>query len=332
MDYMYPKIQMDERDQNRRKLFVAFSVCIGILVVIIVSFYVSGRAPAQFVQGTIVTVPKAASTSEVGTILQNAQVIRSKGLFQFYVKVVLGNKPVIAGDFSFPKKQSVFQIARMITGGKFGAAQVKVTIPEGSSVQDIARIMQKAIPSWNADEFVAKAKGSEGYLFPETYFVFKTITPDAIIERLKSEYENKVSSLRLSMIAVKRTELQVITMASILEKEARSADEATIISGILWKRIEKGMPLQVDAPFLYTLGKTSEQLTSADLQKDGPYNTYTRKGLPKGPIGNPGLATINAAIHPVSSTYYYYLHDSKGVVHYAKTYDEHVQNKKKYLK
>lgn len=322
---------MDERYQTRKKLFGTFSVFVGIFLVMIVAFYFSGRPPARFVSGTIVTVPKDSSTAEVGSLLEQFQVIRSKALFQFYVKVMLGNKPVIAGDFSFEKKQSVFQVARMITGGKFGAAQTKITIPEGSSSQDVGRIIQKAIPSWNADEFVAKAKGSEGYLFPETYFVFKTITPDGMIERLKKEYENRVAPLRLAMVSAKKSESQIVTMASILEKEARNAEEARIISGILWKRIEKGIPLQVDAPFLYTLGKTSEQLTTSDLQKDGPYNTYTRKGLPKGPIGNPGLATIDAAIHPVNSPYYYYLHDNKGVVHYAKTHDEHVQNKKKYL-
>jgi UPF0755 protein len=120
-------------------------------------------------------------------------------------------------------------------------------------------------------------------------------------------------------------------MASLLEKEARNATEAKTVAGILWKRISLGKPLQVDAPFLYVLGKTSAQLTTRDLTKDGPYNTYTRKGLPVGPIGNPGIAMIQAALNPIASQYLYYLHDRNGVIHYAKTYEGHLQNKKKYL-
>jgi UPF0755 protein len=331
MDYNYPKIEMDEKEQNRRKFVRAFSGCLAGLVIIVIAVVLSGRAPGNFVPGTVVTVPVNASIREVATILAEANIIRSKALFQFSVKALYNNRPVIAGDFSFDQKRSVFEAARIITGGFFGKAQAKITIPEGSSAQDIARITQKVIPEWNGDEFMAKAVSSEGYLFPETYFMFKTITPDAVIDRLKKEYENRIASLRPEMIIAKRTESQIIIMASILEKEARNADEAKVVSGILWKRLDKGMPLQVDAPFLYTLGKESAELTSADLKKDGPYNTYTRKGLPKGPIGNPGLATISAAIHPSSSPYWFYLHDKNGVVHYAKTYEEHVQNKKKYL-
>jgi UPF0755 protein len=111
-----------------------------------------------------------------------------------------------------------------------------------------------------------------------------------------------------------KTENQIIIMASLLEKEAKNEQEAKIISGILWTRIRAGLPLQVDAPFLYILGKTSEQLKMSDLQKDGPYNTYTRKGLPAGPIGNPGVAMIKAAIYPQASPYLYYLHGKDGVI------------------
>lgn len=124
----------------------------------------------------------------------------------------------------------------------------------------------------------------------------------------------------------------IFVMASILEREAKNSDEAGIISGILWKRLEKGMPLQVDATFLYTIGKGSDQLTTADLAHNEPYNTYVNKGLPPGPIGNPGVSMVLAALHPVDSSYYYYLHDPNGHVHFAKTYSEHLANKKKYLK
>jgi UPF0755 protein len=105
-----------------------------------------------------------------------------------------------------------------------------------------------------------------------------------------------------------------------------------MISGILWKRIKEGQALQVDAPFMYILKKTSAELTRTDLMKDGPYNTYTRKGLPVGPIGNPGIDMIEAALRPKSSSYWYYLHGDDGVIHYARTYKEHLANKDTYIK
>ena len=331
MENLFPKIEMDDNDRTRRRILKVLSVCIGILLVIIIAVIISGRAPGNFVPGTVVTIPQNSSTREVAGILERARVIRSEALFQVSVKMFYGNRPVIAGDFSFEEKRSVFEVVRIVTGGLFGKAQAKITIPEGSSVTDIVRIVTKAVPEMDGKQLLTQAKPFEGYLFPETYFVFKTITPETFINRLQREYETRVAPLRPEISATKRIESQIIIMASLLEKEARNADEAKIISGILWKRFDKGMPLQVDAPFLYILGKTSSELKASDLQKDGPYNTYTRKGLPKGPIGNPGLNMIVAAIHPVSSQYWYYLHDNNGVVHYAKTHDEHVQNKKKYL-
>jgi len=120
-------------------------------------------------------------------------------------------------------------------------------------------------------------------------------------------------------------------MASIIEKESLNGDERQIVSGILWKRISLGMPLQVDATFLYINGKASAELTKDDLNIDSPYNTYRNKGLPPGPINNPGLDAIVAALYPKDSPYLYYLHDKKGKVHYAKTFNEHVANKRKYL-
>ncbi len=322
----FPELHMDQ-PRSHRWLFAVCGLVIGILVAVA---WESG-APARFVPGTTVTIPEGSTVRAAAQTLKDANIIRSTGMFEATANIMFGKKSVVAGDFTFERKHSVFYIAKAVTGGLFGRAQVKVTIPEGSTVQEIARSVQKMIPSWNADEFVAKAKGREGYLFPETYFVFKTTTPDAFIARLEKEYETRVAPLRSDMTAARRTESQIIIMASLLEKEARNADEAKVIAGILWKRLDKGMPLQVDAPFLYVLNKTSEQLKAADLQKDGPYNTYTRKGLPVGPIGNPGVAMITAAIHPQVSEYWYYLHDAKGGIHYAKTYQEHVTNKKKYL-
>ena len=124
----------------------------------------------------------------------------------------------------------------------------------------------------------------------------------------------------------------MITLASILEKEAHGADDRSIIAGILLKRLSMGMPLQVDATVAYALGKTGETLTPSDLATNSPYNTYIHKGLPPGPIDSPGLASILAVLHPTLTSYLYYLHDAQGIAHYAVTFAQHEQNIALYLK
>lgn len=326
--FSFPKIEMKPKSTPWR--FVTLIMVIG--AVVVGSFFTVSHAPSEFIPGTVVRIREGTSLKEAGDLLYDAHIIRSSSLFQFVVKMGMPGKQVIAGDFAFEVPTSVFKVATMTTGGGFGGTQARITIPEGSSVTEIATIVAKAIPEWNTNEFVARAKASEGYLFPDTYMMFKSITPTEFIDRLKKEYETKIDPYREAIKKTGKTEAQIIIMASLLEKEAKNSEEAKIVSGILWKRIANNRALQVDAPFLYTLNKTSAQLTRSDLEKDGPYNTYTRKGLPAGPIGNPGIAMIEAAINPKSSEYWYYLHGTDGKIRYAKTYDEHLANKKKYIK
>lgn len=326
--FLFPKIEMKPKSTPWR--FLTLIIVIGLVV--LGSFFAISHAPADFTPGTVVRIREGTSLKDAGDLLYKEKVIRSSSLFQFIVKMGMPNKQIIAGDFAFEVPTSVFKVATMTTGGGFGGTQARITIPEGSSVNEIATIVAKAIPEWNTNEFVARAKPLEGYLFPDTYMMFKSITPTEFIDRLKKEYETKVAPYRDSIKKTGKTEAQIIIMASLLEKEAKNSEEAKMVSGILWKRIANNRALQVDAPFLYTLNKTSAQLTRADLEKDGPYNTYTRKGLPVGPIGNPGIAMIDAAINPKASEYWYYLHGTDGKIRYAKTYDEHLANKKKYIK
>ena len=149
---------------------------------------------------------------------------------------------------------------------------------------------------------------------------------------MRSTFDDKIAIIQDDIDLSTRNMKDIIIMASILEKEASNDIDRKIISGILWKRIDTNMPLQVDVPFYYSLNKTSSQLTTENLRADSPYNTYTRKGLPIGPITNPGLASIEASLHPQLSKYWYFLSDKSGTMHYAITHDDHVANKAKYLK
>jgi len=173
---------------------------------------------------------------------------------------------------------------------------LRITIPEGYTLKDIADKL-RPFKSFDRENFFRIAK--EGYLFPDTYFLSGKETEEKIVEIMENNFRKKVGEIKP----------EVLVMASLLEKESRLTEERKIISGILWKRLKAGMPLQVDAEL----------------------DTYRYKELPPAPICNPGLESIEAAKNPVESEYWYYLHDKKGIIHYAKTFSEHQKNISKFL-
>jgi UPF0755 protein len=158
------------------------------------------------------------------------------------------------------------------------------------------------------------------------------ISPDDVVKTLNNNFLLKIKPLESDIKKTKRTLDQIINMASIVEEEGKDYLSKQMIAGILWKRLDIKMPLQVDAVFRYWNGKHSFTLTTEDLREDSPYNTYTRIGLPPTPITNPGLDSIKATIYPKKSNYLYYLTGKDGKMHYAVTHDEHVINKEKYLR
>lgn len=288
--------------------------------------------PRHFPTGEIISIPIGATSRDVGRLLVDSHVIRSAAAFMLSVEMFDGSSGLQAGDYAFNRPFFVTEIARRIMRGMYSTAQVKLTFPEGISVREMALIIQKQIPNFDTVDFIAKAIPLEGYLFPNTYFVSRMITPSELIDRMKHEFDRQYALIvALDASDISRTQSDIVTMASILEKEANDADEAHIIAGILWKRISRDMPLQVDATFLYRLGKTSSELTLSDLRSNDSYNTYVHRGLPPTPIGNPGADMISAALRPESSPYFYYLHDAQGNVYYAKTFEEHLRNRNKYI-
>ncbi len=289
--------------------------------------------PRHFPIGEIISIPIGATSRDVGRLLVDNHVIRSAAAFMLSVEMLGGSSGLQAGDYAFSRPFFVTEIAHRIIQGTYSTAQVKLTFPEGISAREMALIIQKQIPNFDTADFIAKAVPLEGYLFPNTYFVSRMITPSELIDRMKREFDRQYALIvAFDAGDVSRTQSDIVTMASILEKEAYNADEAHIVAGILWKRISRGMPLQVDAPFLYRLGKQSSELTLSDLRSPDPYNLYVHKGLSPTPIGNPGADMIRAALHPESSPYWYYLHDASGNVYYAKTFEEHLRNRNKYIK
>ncbi len=282
------------------------------------------RQPVTF------AIQRSQSFSDILDSLKEKELIRSTSVLSLYARARGLDRNMKAGRFDIDPNFSPVEVLAFLSNPSSG--QLTVTIPEGYSIYDIdERLAELGITQ--AGEFTAWAKqeNAEGMLFPDTYFVTPgDFTAASFGKYMKRTFEQKVvRDLAPDFKESKHSLQEIIIMASILEKEARHAEDAPIIAGILWKRIENDWPLQTDATLLY--GDPDRTVTSKKLQTDTPYNTYTRKGLPVGPIGNPGLLMIKAALHPQESPYWFYLTDKDGRAQYGVTNADHEANKDRYL-
>lgn len=294
--------------------------------------YVYTTPPQEFKENTLIDIPSGYSLQSIGKLLRDKAIIRSPLYFSLLVAHEGKEKSVASGMYLFKEPLSIFEVAHRLSLGMHGIEMRKITIPEGTILTQMAVIIGHEIPSFAADDFLRETSGKEGYLFPDTYFFFSTATSGPIALALEDNFIKKTTEFRNEAMAQNKDWRSIIIMASLIEGEAVTHDDRKIVSQILWTRIVKGMRLQVDAPFMYTSGKGSLELSRVDLQSDSPYNTYRYGGLPPTPIGNPGLDGIDAALHPATTTYLYYLSDKTGAMHYAKTFEEHKQNKARFLK
>lgn len=292
------------------------------------------------VQGGLetVTVKNGASLSQVAEELEGKDIINSKMLFSLYVRMFGGEGKIRAGVYEIQKGESYGEILEVLTSGK--SKQVKFTIPEGYTIRQIDTLLaekgfiQKVEFEKCAKE-TCKGKNLEGFLFPDTYFLdHGSFSVESFMALLLNTFDKKVSQeLKDDILKSGRTIQEIITMASILEKEVRHEEDLPIVSGILWKRFDAKWGLDVDATLLYDRENSDDrEISNEDIQSDSPYNTRKWRGLPPTPIGNPGLKTILASLHPEKSEYWFYLSKEDGSMAYARTNEEHNQNKVLYLK
>jgi UPF0755 protein len=168
----------------------------------------------------------------------------------------------------------------------------------------------------------------EGYLFPDTYRMFIDSQPEDLIKKMLDNFGLKLTAeLKQEIQAKGLTIHQAVTMASLLEKEAATAEDKQIVASILFKRLEMGMPLQLDTTVIYATGTPGAELTTKDLKVESLYNTYVHTGLPLGPIGNPGAVSLQAVVAAGETEYVYFITDKQGVVYYSITYEEHLTKK-----
>lgn len=302
------------------------------LLIVASTFYVAVyRAPSTFVSGKIVAVEDGETLTVVAARLSDERIVRSAFWLQSVVILFGGERNVRAGDYYFPSQARLGTVAKRLITGNFGLEPLRVTIPEGSSTEQIATIIGNYASTFDKETFLAISKKREGYLFPDTYFFLPNVTERRVVEIMTDTFVEKIQEIDDEVIAFGRPVDEVVTMASIVEREAHTNESRRVIAGILWKRIELGIPLQVDVTFAYINGKNTFDLTLEDLKNDSPYNTYVHIGLPPGPIANPGLDALLATVTPVESEYLFFLSDRNGEVHYSETFEEHKRKKALYL-
>lgn len=288
--------------------------------------------PARFPAGEIVPVSSGATLRDVSADFAARGLIRSPFWFEVFVILLAGDRGVRFGEYLFPEPRSVFSLARALAAGNSGIPAIRVTFPEGSSVREMAERFDGGFFAFDREAFLRTALPEEGYLFPDTYFFSANVRAEEVVSTMRATFARRLESVAGEIERFGRPLADVVTMASLLEEEARDLESRRIVAGILWRRLDAGMPLQVDAVFPYLIGKNTFELTADDLALDSPYNTYRYRGLPPGPITNPGLEAIRAAVTPRETPYFYYLTGRDGTMRYARTFAEHVRNKELYLK
>ncbi len=265
--------------------------------------------PVDFPSMPFYHVDRGKSVSQVADELKTRGFIQSPTAFKVFIFLLDGEKRMQVGTYFFKQPTSVISIALKLTHHFLGYKPITATVIEGMSNTKIASLLAKQIPKFSQKNFLTKASGLQGRLFPDTYFLSPYDTPDDIIYEMNQNFNGQIAPLKMGILLSGKTLDQILIMASIIEGEAKTDVDRHLIAGILWKRIAIGMPLQVD------------------VAKE----TYQQKGLPKVPINNPGLESIKAAIGPVASPYLYYLTGRDGKMYYATDFAGHRKNLRLHL-
>lgn len=307
-------------------------ICSFAVALILVSFYSLVLAPpSNFPSGDIIVISRGASVSYIAGELSDAHIIKHPVVLSFILRISGASSRVQAGAYLFSTPDNVLVVAYRLATGAFGLPPVRITFPEGVTVRDISAKVAEALPLISAQDFISAGKSEEGYLFPDTYLFPPSADTTFIIDAMQANFNVKIATLTGNIKASGHSLSDIVIMASLIEKEARTDINRRIIAGILWDRLNLGMPLQVDAVFGYIFNRDTYSPSLDDLKVNSPYNTYVHTGLPPGPICNPGLDSLQAVLHPTKTNYLYYLSDKNGVMHYATTYAAHIANQNRYL-
>lgn len=344
----------EKKRQRERKIrmgmFILIAVVIGLLSFGLSKSFMSSSAEEPVLTGETVsvTIPEGASTADIAAILKENKLIKNSFSFRLSSKLDGYDGTYQQGTYAIDKGLNQTQIMELLqTGVVFD--DVKLTIPEGYTMQQIAEKAEE-VGVCTAAEFIEECNtGSfdfefvknlperefklEGYLFPDTYYIKEETTAHELIQVMLKRFGQMYTTEYQDAVAASGNTLdEMVTIASVIEKEIKLDEERPRAAGVIYNRLKEGMPLQVDATVLYAMGIVKEDITTVDLQVDSPYNTYKVKGLPLGPISNPGELAFKAALYPEENSYLYYVVEAKGQNNhiFCETYEEFLKAKEHY--
>lgn len=334
------------RSANKRALFMYGTIIAGLLIVLFTYHFTIGAPKYEAVPGSY-TVSQSATDGDIAAQLYESGLIRHIWAFKALLFVRGLDGKIQPGGYAVAKTMNTWELITALTNPD----QTWVVIPEGLRKEEIGAVFADKLHwsaaqlrewnavdtkvNWLADPPATSTDYAEGVYFPDTYLVPLDETPAQAAKRLQGQFAKEFGPLQGAALAQNVKWTTAVKIGSIVQREAAGPDDMPIIAAVIWNRLEKHMALDIDATVQYARGNTGRgwwaPITAADKKIKSPYNTYTNQGLPPGPISNPGLDALKAALFPAKTKCLYYLHDSSGTIHCSETYEGQLANIKKYL-
>ena len=313
---------------------ITLLIVIGVLLFysIILGWEIDCREPSD-----LISIPKGASAQSVAALLKENSCLQNEFIFKLALTLTMKNKRIIPGRYNVKGISSIGQLVKMITSQS--SDRVKVTLIEGWAMERYAEELNKKLKIdtyvflWLCKDFNfihslgIDAPSLEGFLAPDTYILLRTYTEENIIRILVNQFNHNMQRIKDSSPLVNLNKREITTLASIIQGEAMFVDEMPTISSVYNNRLKKGMLLQADPTIQYILPGKPRRIYNKHLKVDNPYNTYKYKGLPPGPINNPGYSALYAAVHPSQTSYLYFVADGEGRHIFSNSNEEHNQAK-----
>lgn len=329
--------KLQENAPPRKWLALSMAVCLCLFGV----YGLLRRPQAAVSQGEPVylRVEPGMNTAQVAALLEANRIVDSAETFRLRAKFSGLSQSLKAGNYVFVTGMPYSEVIAILTSGK--SVDFRITIPEGYTVKQIAALLEEKKLA-KAAEIEAEAKrfapyaymgsnvaqdyAAEGFLFPDTYYIGEGQSAAEILAAMAGQFDAQFTAeMRARAAELGLSVREVVTLASLVEREALFDDERPVIAQVFLNRLRDSMPLQSCATVQYILGEPKAELTVADTKIASPYNTYLHMGLPPGPIANPGLASLRAVLYAAPTEYLYFVADKHGRHHFSKTYEEHLR-------
>lgn len=323
---------------------ISLSIILLLFALVLGYYWVFLNLPRDKKAGEITfVVTKGDGVRIISVNLEKEKIISQDITFLIYLKLSGLSSSIQAGDYALSGSMTPLTIADILTKGKVSSK--KITIPEGWTIDDIGTYLEKQGVTTKPSFTLATEKSYnyaflsdkpadanlEGYLFPDTYQISATSNAEDIIKIMLDNFDSRLTpSLRAAIAGSGRSIYETVTLASIVEREVSKPEDRKVVAGVFINRLNIDMALESCATVQYVLKTDDKRLTYEQTRVDSPYNTYLYKGLPVGPIGNPGIDSIEAVLYPQNTDYFYFF-SSKGTTYYSKTLDEHEAKIAKYL-